>query len=94
MFDKMKQMYELQKKAKEVQRKLEAMRVERAEGGVKLAVNGIFKVETLEIDPSFLTPDRKAQLESTLKKLFSDAIHEAQKRSAAESQDLLKGFSL
>jgi DNA-binding YbaB/EbfC family protein len=93
MFDKMKQLYDLQKKAKEVQKKLEAMKVERSEGGVKVAVNGVFKVEALEIDPSFLTPDRKAPLENLLKKLFSEAVQEAQKRSAAESQDLLKGLS-
>lgn len=94
MFDKMKQIYELQKKAKEIQKKLEEISVEQMEGGIKIKVNGLFKVESLEIDPTFLSPDKKEKLELLLRKLFSDTIQEVQKRTAFESKDLLKGFSL
>ncbi len=93
MFDKMKQVYELQKKAKELQKKLEEMSVEQIEGGIKLRLNGLFKVESLEIDPSFLSVDRKEKLESLLSKLFTDTVQEVQKRSAASSSELLKGLS-
>jgi len=93
MFDKMKQLYDLQKKAKELQKKLESVTVEQVEAGIKMKINGIFKVESIEIDPSFLSPDKKEKLESTLCKLFSETIQEVQKRSAAESQDLLKGLT-
>ena len=94
MFDKMKQMYELQKKAKEIKSKLEGIRVEEMEGGIKIRINGLFKVESLEIDPSFLSPDKKEKLESLLCRIFSGAVQEVQKRSAAESQSLLKGLTL
>lgn len=93
MFEKMKQMYELQKKAKEIQRKLEEIKVEESDSGIKIQVNGIFKVEFLEIAPEFLAPDKKEKLESILCKLFSKAVQEVQKKSALESQNLLKGFS-
>ena len=92
MFDKMKQLYDLQKKAKEIQKKLEGIQVEQVQDGIKLRINGLFKVESLEIDPSFLTVDKKAKLENTLSRLFSDAVKEAQKRSAAESKDLFQGL--
>ena len=94
MFDKMKQIIELQKKAKEIQKQLGEMKVERNDGGVKLCLNGLFQVETVEIDPSFLAPDQKSRLESTLKRLFTDTVQEVQKKSAASSADLLKGLSL
>lgn len=93
MFDKMKQMYDLQKKAREIQKRLEAVKVEQADSGIKIRVNGIFKVESLDIDPSYLAADKKEKLESAICKLFSSAIQEVQKQSAKESQDLLKGFS-
>ncbi len=94
MLDKMKQIYEFQKKAREIQKHLEDMKVEQMEGGVTLCLNGLFKVESLQIDPSLMSPDRKEKLESTLKKLFSETALEVQKRSAASSADFLKGLSL
>ena len=93
MLDKMKQIYELQKKAKEIQKKLEELIVERVDSGVKLRLNGLFNVVSLEIDPSFFSPDRKENLESTLRRPFTDTVQEVQKRSASSSSDLLKGFS-
>lgn len=89
----MKQVYELQKKARELQKKLEEVKVEQIEGGVKLVLNGVFKVESIEIDPSYFAPERKAKLESVLKNLFTETVQEVQKRSAASSADLLKGLA-
>ncbi len=94
MFDKMKQLYELQKKAKEMQKKLESISIEEELGGIKIKLNGLLKVESLEIDPSYLASDKKEKLESTLCKLFSEAVQSVQKSSASFSQDLLKGLSL
>lgn len=94
MFDKMKQLYELQKQAREMQKKLESISVEEESGGIKIKMNGLMKVEGLEIDPSYLAPDRKEKLETSLSRLFNDAVQSSQKRSASFSQDLLKGLSL
>jgi DNA-binding protein YbaB len=94
MFDKMKQMYDLQKKAREIQKKLEAIRIEQTEGGHTLAMNGLFKVESLKLDPASLNAENKEKLEKTLEKLISAAIMEAQRRSALESKDFLKGLPL
>lgn len=94
MFNQMKQMYELQKRAKEIQSKLESIVIDQTEGGIKIRINGIFKVESLEIDSTYFSPDKKEKLESLLCKVFSDAVQEVQKRSALQSQDLLKGLSL
>ncbi len=92
MFDKMKQMMEMQKKAKDIQHKLEGITIERADSGVKIAINGLFKVESVEIDPAWLSPDKKEKLQNTIAKLFSSAVQDVQKKSAMESQELLKGL--
>ena len=89
----MKELYELQKKAREIQKKLENIKVEQSENGIKIKINGVFKVESLEIEPSLFSPEKKEKLESALCKLFSSAVAEVQKQSALESKDLLKGLS-
>lgn len=93
MFDKMKQMYELQRQAKEIKKKLESVKLEQTEGGVRVKINGALRVESLDIDPGFLSQDRKEKLETLLCKLFSEAIQEVQKRSASQSADLFKGLT-
>lgn len=94
MFGQMKQLYDLQKKAKELQKKLETINVEKTDSGIKIRINGIFKVEMLEIDPSLLNLEKKQKLESQLCKIFSDTVQEVQKKSAMESKDLLKGLPI
>lgn len=94
MFDKMKQLYDLQKKAKEIQKKLENIIVEKTANGIKIKINGIFAVQSVEIDPTILNIENKTNLESSLCKIFSEAVQDVQKKSASESQALLKGLGI
>lgn len=93
MFGKMKEVYEMQKKAREIQKKLESVVVEKTDNGITVKVNGVFKVQEISIDSALLSADKKEKLESALAKTLSQALSELQKRSALESQELLKGFS-
>lgn len=96
MFDKMKQLYDMQKKAREMQRALEDVRVEctEAHDTLKLVMNGLNKVVSLSIDPSWLVPDRGADLEKQLSRLISDAAEEVKKTTAAQAMTLMKGMDL
>jgi DNA-binding protein YbaB len=94
MFDKMKQLMELQKKAKEMQKMLEGIRVEKSEKGVTIALNGAFQVERVSVDEALLTPARKAELEQLLARLFGETAEEVRKRSAAEAMGAMKGMGL
>ena len=96
MFNKMKQLYDMQKQAKEMQRTVEKLKVEKsAEGGkIKVVMNGAFKVESLSIDPSYLDPTRKAVLEKTLIELISGAAEDAAKLSAQEAMAMMKNMNL
>ena len=67
--------------------------MERSESGLKVRMNGLFKVESVSIDPQYLSTDKKEKLENALCSIFSNTVEEAQKRSASESKDLLKGFA-
>ena len=92
MFNQMKQLYDMQKKAKELQRQLEAIKVEKsnASRSLSVTVNGAQKVESIQMDPSWLSPDKKTALESSLAQLINDAFEAAQKQSAAQAAALMK----
>jgi len=88
----MKQLYEMQKKAKELQRQLESIKVEKSSSGgaIQVRVNGGQKLEAVTIDPSWLTAEKKTSLEKTLVDLVNTAFEEAQKQSASQAASLMK----
>ena len=96
MFDKMKQLYDLQKKAREIKKELESViiNVEEAGGKIKVSMNGEFKVQSISIDPYFLAPDKKVELENALKRALSNAVGQTQTQTAGKMKDLTKGMNL
>ena len=92
MFNQMKQLYEMQKKAKELQRQLEAIKVEKSNSDhtLTLTVNGAQRVEAIQIDAFWLTVDKKAALETSLVNLSNEAFEAAQKQSASQAASLMK----
>jgi DNA-binding YbaB/EbfC family protein len=96
MFDKMKQLYDMQKQAKQMKKDLESQTVEKSAfgGKLKIAMNGTFEVQSITIDDSFLNPAQKTALETGLAKLITEATDEIGKKSAAQAMDLMKGMNL
>jgi DNA-binding YbaB/EbfC family protein len=96
MFDKMKQLYEMQKQARSMQKSVEAMKVEKsAEGGkITVVMNGAMKVESLSIDESLLSPANKSSLEKSLTRLLSDAAEEAGKLASQEAMAMMKNLNI
>ena len=96
MFDKMKQLYDMQKQAKQMKKDLEAQVVEKIGlgGKLKIAMNGTFEVKSISIDDSLLSPSQKSALESGLAKLITETTEEIGKKSAAQAMDLMKGMNL
>src|SRR5690242_12567089 len=94
MFNQMKQLQEMQKKAKELQKQLEAIKQERTNSSRSLAVtvNGSQRVEALRIDASWFTPEKKAALESSLAQLINEAFDEIQSKTARQAASLMKDF--
>jgi nucleoid-associated protein EbfC len=96
MLDKMKQLYELQKKAKEMEKALESVVVTRESPGgrLKLSMNGQFRVTSLSIDESALAPGNRAVLEKGLTELFNGAADEARQQSSRQAMGMMKGMNI
>lgn len=96
MFDKMKQLYELQKKAKLIKKELEntIINVEEAGGKIKISMNGEFRVTNLSIDPYFLSPDKKTEIENVLKRALSNAVGQTQAQTAGKMKEMTKDLNL
>lgn len=92
MFDRAKQLYSLQKKAREIQSELRDIIVEAesANGNVKVEFSGEQKIESITIDETMLTLDKKNELENALKDAVAEAIKESQK-IAAQKMKVISG---
>ncbi len=96
MFDKAKQAYDMMKKQRELKKHLEAtiVNVEEAGGKLKLSMNGEFKAVSISIDPYFLAPERKTDLENALKRAISNGVGQSQAASAGKMKEMFKDMNI
>lgn len=80
MFDKMKQLFDLQNTMKTVKRELEVSSVEAQarNGQVRIVISGDQKVKSLEIADSLFGAQNKTSLQADLVSCFNDAIRKSQ----------------
>jgi len=92
MFEKAKEMYTLQKQAREIKKKLSHTHIESEQDGVKVTLNGEQEVVKIEISEDALT-DRK-KLEKTLESCFNKAVKKSQQIGAELMKQVMgdKGF--
>lgn len=96
MFDQAKQLYQLQKKAKKVQKELKNTEVEArsAQGEVTVVLSADQKIKSIEINESILGVDNKKELENTLVKVLSEGMSRAQAVAAEKSKALMGDMGL
>jgi len=92
MFDKAKQVWDLQKKARAIQKELKGTEVEAksAGGQVTVVFNGEQHIQSVEIDASMLTPEKKQELEKALEQAIAEAVSRVQ-AIAAEKMKAIAG---
>lgn len=92
MFDKAKQLYELQKKARGIQKELKKTEVEAkaANGLVSVVFNGEQHIQSIDIDETLLKPENKHDLEKALQQSVAEAISRVQ-AIAAEKMKAIAG---
>ncbi|MFA6492989.1 MAG: YbaB/EbfC family nucleoid-associated protein [Patescibacteria group bacterium] len=80
MLDKAKQLWELQKKARAIQKELKEIEVEAkaAEGKVVVVFNGEQHIQSIDIDPEMLDQEKKRDLEKALQQAIAEAISRVQ----------------
>ncbi len=89
MFDKMKGLFEMQKKMQEIKRELENTNfdIQSSDGLVKITMNGSQEVKEIVIKDN-LGESEKARLNSSLKDTFNRAIKRSQEVAAQKMKDV------
>jgi len=84
MFDKLKQMYELKRKADQLKKELESEVIDVESGEVKVRINAAQKILKLDY-PADIDPDK-------LKDAVNKSLDEAQKVAAKKMQGMMGGM--
>jgi len=95
-FSKMKDLYELQKKARAVQKELKDVEVEASsnDGWVTVVFNGEQHLTDINLAEEALQPENKRELEKDLKNTISQAISRAQAVAAEKMKDVAGGLGI
>lgn len=96
MLDKMKQVYQMQKKAKEIQKELKATEIEAKSNNGEVAVvfNGEQRLIEISISEEMLSPDKKRELEQLIIKVVGEASSKAQALAGEKTKDVMKDMGL
>ena len=62
------------------------------DGKIKIEITGELKVVKFEIDPSLLTPDKKAQVEKAVREGFTTGINKAKNMATEKLQSVTGGL--
>ncbi len=89
MFDKMKQLMEVKHQVEQLKRQLENTTLQVTEiPGIKIAINGAQKFQSIEIDKTFLSADNKAKLERDLLNAINAAVNKSQNAATQKMRDM------
>lgn len=90
VFDKAKKLWQLQAKAKAIQRELKELSFEGSElgGKVRVVVDGEQKFQSIEIAEELLDPNEKLAVEKFVRQAANSAITKAQQASAQKMKSV------
>ncbi len=95
-FDQAKKLYELQKKARVIQKELKDTEIEAAsnDGAVAVVFNGEQHITDVRIDESMLSPENKGELEKAIKNVVGQAIARSQSLAAEKMKAIAGDLNL
>lgn len=96
MFDKAKEIYQLQKKAKEVQKELKNTEVEAqsSDGSITVVFTADQKIKSIELSDEALGSMNKKELEEKLVRVIGEAISRTQAVAAEKTKGLMSEMGL
>jgi DNA-binding YbaB/EbfC family protein len=96
MFDKAKQLWDLQAKARKLQAELREMEFtgEELGGKVKVTLSGEQKVIAISIDDSLIAISEKDSLIKYLSQAFSSAVKKSQQAAANKTKEVMGGLGI
>ena len=95
-FSKAKDTYELVKKAKAIQKELKETEIEASstDGRITVVFNGEQRMIDIQIDESWLEPDKKRDLEKAILNVTGQAISKAQAVAAEQMKKVAGDLNL
>jgi len=95
-FGKIKDLYKLQKQAREIQKELKNTEIEARsnDGWVTVVFNGEQHLTELTLSDEALKPENKQELEKQLQNTISQAISRSQALAAEKMKDVMGGMGL
>lgn len=96
MLDKMKQLYQLQKQARDMQKVLRDTEIEAVgrRGWVTAVVNGELHIDRITLADEALSTDQKRDLERELVETLREALTKAQAIAAEKSKEMMKAMNI
>ncbi len=89
LFGQAKDMYKLQKKAKQIKEELKNLHIEAEVNGIAVVINGEQEVVEVRIPPEMLTAENVAKLQETLLTVFNKAIKKSQEVAAEKMRGMM-----
>lgn len=95
-FGKARELYDLQKKARKIQKELKDTEIEAksADGWVTVVFNGEQHLVDINISEEALSPENKKELEKDIKNTVSQAISRAQAYAAEKMRDIAGNLNI
>ena len=90
MFNKIKDLYKLKKQATQLQKELSQTIIEATSPDdlIKVEISADQKIKSIAIDPSYLVPEKKEQLENQLKNVLASALTQSQQVAANKMKEM------
>ena len=89
LFGQAKDLYKLQKKAKQIKEQLKNLHIEAEVEGVKVVINAEQEVQEVSVSEELLKPENKEKLEQILKTVINKAVKKAQEVAAEQMRDMM-----
>lgn len=94
LFGQAKDLYQLQKKAKQVKKQLRDLHIEAEVEGVIITINGEQEVISLKIPDALLGEENRERLQNKIVEAFNKAIKKSQEIAAEKMKDVMGDMGL
>lgn len=96
MFDKARELYRLQSKARKIQKELKRTEIsaEAADGKIEVVFNGEQKIQKVRIDPNLLAAENQQEIENGLKSAIEEAVKQSQKIAQEQMKEIAGDLNL
>ena len=94
LFGQAKDLYKLQKQAKEIKKKLKNLQIEAEVDGIIVTVSAEQEVLEIQIPDEILNPENKGKLQTALQNAINKAIKKSQEVAAEHMKEMMGDLGL